>query len=129
MKAQASLELIVYFTVVLIILSFITVVTLGNTQNIYTESINADARRVVTLVANEINIAVSVGSGYTHKFSLPAQLYGKDYNVSIIPDKQSVVVVWENRSYSLPILTSNVEGNVKQGVNTVKNDNGLVRIV
>jgi len=128
-KAQVSLEIMTYIIILTLMLAIVTFAAINRSNSILTEKINMDARRAAKITAIEINTAVSVGDGYRNEFSLPQYLYNaKNYTITILPEYQRIYVDWDNRSYSVPLLTSNITGSIKQGINIIKNEHGLIKI-
>jgi uncharacterized protein (UPF0333 family) len=129
MKAQVSLEIMIYIILLLLMLSIVSFAAINRSQSILTEKTNMDARRVAKLIAIEIDTAVSVGDGYRNEFSLPQYLYNtRNYTITLSPEYQRIYVDWGNSSYPVPLLTSNITGTPKKGVNIIKNENGLIKI-
>jgi len=129
-KSEVSTEFISLVGFILIIF-IIVLVTVGLRNNEISETtIYADAQRIANLIANEINFAASI-EGYYREFSLPLNLVNNiEYNVSINTNLRFVEVKWNGKNAISNIITENVNGVVKPGVNKIKikNDEGLVLI-
>ena len=83
------------------------------------------AKRIATQLATEINIAVEVGGGYMRTFVLPTRLENNiAYTLNV--SEQRVLVSWSDRSYSLPVLASNITGLPVNGTNVIRNVNGVI---
>lgn len=128
MKAQISLEVLTYLIIMVVILGVVIYVALDKTSAIHDEKINTNARSVLKLVAIEINTAVSIGSGYENTFRIPEYLYGRtDYTITLDPDYQRIYISWSDGFDIVPILTSNITGAVNKGLNSIKNEDGLIK--
>lgn len=128
MKAQVSTEFILYAAILVFILAFAAYFAVVTAGDIRTEGVNTDAKRVAAIIATEINTAVEVGDGYSRRFFLPQTLYS-DTNYTVSIDAQRVYVLWNSRSYSLPVLAGNTTGVPAKGYNTLKNVNGVIIFV
>lgn len=124
MKAQMSMEFLVFTGVLLVLTAFASYIAISTSHAVYTENSNREARMLAEKVASEINIAASVGPGYTHEFDLPAAVQGVPYSIHIA--EQRVYISWANRSYSLPLLAT-VAGDPRPGTNTISNS-GVVTL-
>ena len=83
MKAQISIEFIVFVGVLLLITAVASFVAVSNSNDTYKTSIDRDARSIAEFVGTQINIAAEVGDGYSSRFSLPQLLYGgKNYSIN-----------------------------------------------
>lgn len=128
-RGQVSLEIMIYFIIITLLLTIISYSAMSRSNSILDEKVNMEARRVANLVAIEIDTAVSVGEGYEHIFQLPQHLYGEtDYTVTISAEYQRLYVDWDDRSYTLPLVTGNITGTVSKGINTIKNEQGVIRL-
>ena len=129
-KSEVSTEFISLVGFILIIFIAVLVVV-GLRYNDVSESIVfSEAQKVANLIANEINFAASM-EGYYREFSIPQKLVNNiEYNVSINTNLRFVEVKWNGKNAISNIITENVNGVVKPGVNKIKikNDEGLVLI-
>jgi len=125
MKAQISMEFITFLGIMLIFLVLASYAAITSSRDIATENEIKEARRIASLVVEEINLAVEVGDGYKHRFSLPPLLYG-NLNYTVNLSQRLVRVEWRDRVYSLPVLAHNITGPVRNGINIIKNVNGAI---
>jgi hypothetical protein len=128
MKAQISLEFITFVSVLLLLMAVASFVAFSSSNETYKNTVGRDARSVAVVLAQEINIAVETGDGYSHNFSLPSQLYGGK-NYSLVIENQEVFISWLNNTYSLPLLIRNTTGLPGAGTNLIKNKNGEIIFV
>lgn len=95
MRAQASLEFLVSFSLILL-LSFLTffiypkLVSLQLTLDYFSE-----AKWIARRLANSINSAFYSGSGYVESVEIPRKLKGYDYNV-IVCRSGTITLEWRN---------------------------------
>ena len=127
-KAQASVELIVYVSIMLVIFGVAAVSAGSKQKEIYDERVFAEARNIINSAATEIDEAVSVGDGYSHVFAMPDKILGEvNYTVGIDQYYQNVYIEWSGKNYSLP-LTSNVNGSFFKGDDKIYNRGGVITI-
>ncbi|MBI5061047.1 MAG: hypothetical protein HZB67_01935 [Candidatus Aenigmarchaeota archaeon] len=128
-KAQVSIELMLYIGIMLVVFA-IAIIAAGNRQEeIYRERLATDAKSTLKEVATEIDIAVEVGSGYSHIFTMPDKILGSnDYSVNINKQYQIIYIEWTDKNYSLSMISSNINGSVSKGANRISNIGGLVII-
>ena len=82
------------------------------------------AENIAALVDNEIKLARSVNDGYEKTFTVPKKIEGNNYTISIIENKELVVIYLEYE-YVL-FLPENIMGNVSTGLNEIKKNNSIV---
>lgn len=73
-------------------------------------------------IKSEIDLAAQVTSGYERNFTVPNELDGVPYNISIV--QSSLIVATGNKEIVFKIPNAN--GNIKKGPNTVRNQNGAI---
>lgn len=120
------MEFITFLGVILLLFALASYAAVVSSRDITAENEVTDARRIASVIAQEANTAVEVGTGYSHKFNLPLSLYGgSDYAVNL-SESRFVHVLWKNKSYSLPVIADNITGVVKKGINVIRNVNGVI---
>lgn len=125
MRAQVSMEFMMFFAVMLVMTVVATYVAVKSAADIGVENTNREAKRMAQLVATEVNLAVEVGDGYSHNFTLPGKILGEtDYALNVTD--QRAYVFWQNRSYSIPVLVYNISGIINRGPNLVRNEGGVI---
>ncbi len=128
-RGQVAIELFALISALVIIFLVITVIERDRNDMIYRQRVEMDGKRVAEVVSTEINTAVIVGRGYSHRFSIPEFLAGNTgYSVSVNSTHQFVELSWVGGYYLMPIITSNVTGNPLIGWNSVSNENGKIII-
>lgn len=128
-KGQAAVEFIFYVGIMLLMLSAAIFIFGGKSQSMYRDRVSIDMQAMSELLAAEINIAVSVGDGYYHEFTIPENLYnGESYSINISQQYYQVYIFWKDSQYSTPVYTSRISGNFSKGLNRISNINGVVYI-
>jgi hypothetical protein len=126
-KGQVAMELFALISALVIIFLVITVIERDRNTMIYTQRVEMDGKRVAEVISTEINTAVIVGRGYSHRFSLPEYLASRTpYSPTVNTTHQFVELSWVGGYYIMPIITSNVTGNPQVGWNTISNENGMI---
>ncbi len=127
-KAEVSIEFLFLVGIILFIFVIVDVLVGLRIKEINESSISLEAQKIVRSVANEINIATRI-KGYYREFELPKNLpNGENYSISINKDFRLVEIKWDNKISVSKILTENITGIVKPGVNRIRNEEGLIII-
>ncbi|NIM47567.1 MAG: hypothetical protein GTN40_05435 [Candidatus Aenigmarchaeota archaeon] len=129
-KSEVSIEFISLVGFILIIFIVILITVGLKNDEIAESTVFSDAQKIANLIANEINFAASI-EGYYREFTLPSKLIDNiEYNVSINTNLRFVEVKWNGKNAVSRIITENINGEVKPGLNRIriKNDEGLVLI-
>jgi len=82
--------LLLFFSIALLIFSIVYTTVFEKTRNVYESNSRSQAIEISEKVAAEINTAVSEGDGYSKNITLPNDIFGASYVVSI--DKGDVFV-------------------------------------
>ncbi len=121
-KSQGAIEFLSLFIAIFLffVLFMLVIQEKSNVKN--SEKISILANDVALSVQNEINLAFNSPDGYYREFSLPNNLFGKNYEINI---EDNIVYVTANKlGISYRVLP--VNGTVKKGVNLIKKQNGNV---
>jgi hypothetical protein len=125
-KGQISIEFITFVGIVLFIVLIASFAAISTGNDVKAENEFMEARKFTAKIAQEVNIAVEIGTGYFHNFNMP-ELFSTATNYSVNTTETGFVAVeWDNKTYSLPVLTGNITGAVKKGKNTIRNTNGVI---
>lgn len=128
-RGQVAIELFALIAALIIIFLVITVIERDRNAMIQNQRVEMDGKRVAEIVSTEVNTAVIVGRGYSHRFSLPEYLASQTpYSVEVNTSHQFVELTWDGGYYIMPIITSNITGNPKIGWNSISNKNGMIQI-
>ena len=114
----------------LIVLLIFNNFTYGLQNRNIEQNLKLNAKSVCNLLSSEINTAVSIGDGYSGKFTLPYSLIENiDYNLAITPSTKIITVSWLDKNTWCGIITSNVTVvSLNKGDNRVVNSKGEIII-
>jgi hypothetical protein len=100
-----------------------------NNQDINESTVFTSAGKILDTATSEINSA-SIIEGYYREFYIPEKLAdGEDYNITIYNDLRMIKIEWNQGTNLMSnIQTNNTQGNISAGTNTIKNENGVVKI-
>lgn len=91
------------------------------------ERINLAGRDIALSVQDEIIFASESSDGYMREFDVPDKMDGGvDYEINLLDGYVYLKSVDGRYALALPVL--NVTGNVNKGKNTIKKNNGIVRL-
>lgn len=125
-KLQSSLEFILIFSLLLVILSVGATVAWVRVYGINQANRNLEVTKVLGEASNKIDLAFLEGDGFTTEFIAPSNIFGRDYTIGI--HRNNVVIYYSESTYSKSLLTENITGNITKGTNTVTNVNGEIVI-
>jgi hypothetical protein len=124
-KAQSGIELAVFFSFMMLIFIILSIEASTRMQIIQRNRADLEAERAGGLVATHINNAVSIGDGYSAKFYLPQSLTNSNYFLNISAQTQRLEIIYgDNFTKGFPMLTSNITGLPKAGLNIINNTKG-----
>lgn len=122
-KAQSGLELIMMVSFTLLIFTSFYIILLKDNFNTITEQRNSEFQNIADRIGYELDIATSIGPGYSKNFTLPSTVLGLTYNIIII---ENLVVLNTTQSYTSKIITKNITGTIDTGNNKIENRNGQI---
>lgn len=122
-KAQSAVELVMMVSFSLIIFSALYLVILQDNFAAIKEKRNMESQRIAERVGYELDIAASIGNGYSKNFTLPDNILGSTYNVII---DSNLVIINASQTYTSTTVAQNVSGTVQPGDNTIENRDGMV---
>ncbi len=122
-KAQSAVELIMMVSFSLIMFSALYLVILQDNFAAIKEKRNMESQRIAERVGYELDIATSIGDGYSKNFTLPDNIIGSTYTVII---DSNLVIVNASQTYTSTTVALNVSGTVQPGDNMIENRNGVV---
>jgi len=126
MKVQVAIEFMIIFAAFLLALTIIVIASWNNVVNINRSALDFEANRILNLAANRINTAYLEGDGFSIDLAVPEKVGSYEYTLEIEGN-----MLWLNlneMSYHRMLLTSNITGILKKGVNTIRNVEGGVVI-
>ncbi len=122
-KAQSGLELMVLISYSLLAFSVIYMVFLQSSFVTIKEKRVVESQKLVELIGYEIDIATSMGTGYSKNVTLTNTILGETYNVIVL---SNLVVVNSSQSYTVSIITPNITGTILPGDNRIENRDGQI---
>jgi len=116
--------MLMFFSIALLIFLAAYTSVFEKTKNAYDSKSLSEASGIGDKIAGEINTAVSEGDGYSKNITLPNDIFGASYVVSI--DKGDVFVYWRGKNAASRIIIENVTGVFVSGNNKIKNKGGVI---
>jgi hypothetical protein len=128
-KAEVSTEFMVFIGILLVFFVFFVGIVGVNNRDIDESTVFTSAGNILDTVTSEINTASRI-EGYYREFYIPEKLAdGEDYNITIYNDLRMVEINWtQGKNLMSNIQTNNTEGNIVPGTNTIRRENGMVKI-
>lgn len=127
-KGQASIEFLAYVSLSMLMLAVFYGVIAQKQSLTINSKIDQEAKRVGEKFSFEVEMALVQGEGYSRVFSVPTQISG--YNYTITLEDGYALVEWANKSRSLDSRYpgESIEVDVSPGNNVfeVKNNGTLV---
>ena len=127
MKGQASLEFLIFTSILILMLSVYFWSSSSFQQRVNRIKSIEEAQRLCDKIAFEINLAVRAGDGYRRKFYVDENLYGIS-NFTIRVANNTVFLDWNEGSVSSSIITKNIVGSIKKGDNLIENRGGMIYV-
>lgn len=125
-SAQSSIEFILIFGLLLIILAIAVNVAWVRIYGISNANRNLEVSKVLDDVSNKINLAFLEGDGFSINLEVPNSLFGQNYTIEI--HRNNVVIYYLNSTYSSHLLTENITGTIHKGDNKILNSRGEIVI-
>ncbi len=125
-KAQVTAEFIYLLGALCVFLvAFVSAYNWRNVQ-IQEQSMIFEIERIGDEAANQVNLAHLSGSGFSKEYVLPEKIQGFSYNIII--HGNILRINTSKTSYTVSLISSNINGNFTQGKNLIKNIGGMVNI-
>lgn len=125
-KSQTPTEFVILLGFVLLFFIVFFVIIQGNISDKIKEKQALAVKEIALTAQNEINLALEVSDGYYREFKLPENANGQDYNITIIENIIYIKTSDNKHAMILPVI--NVTGNITKGMNTIKKENGEVKL-
>ncbi len=126
-KSQASVEYVILLLLFMTAFSIAVFFSVNQIQFDNMLRMDMEAGKVVNEISRKINLVVVEGNGFQANLTLPEKILGNNYSVFI--QSNFVVLTVQNKTYFKPLLTSNITGTIKKGMNTLYNSNGMIIIL
>ncbi len=124
MKSQSSMEFIAIFMILLAALVVISFISYTQLQAIRQYQTDLEVEKVLNDIAFKINTAYLEGDGFFINMTLPNDIFGTDYTIEI--NSNEVLMEVSNVSYTKILLTNNITGEPKKGLNFIENRRGEI---
>ncbi len=126
-KAQSSVEYIILLALLMLALSAIASVSVQRSVEISRSRLDMETLSLLNRVAGRVNTAVLEGNGFAINVTLPPDILGYDYSISI--HSNDIVITLNNSTYSRSVATSEISGTFAKGsVNLIRNERGRIII-
>ena len=127
MLLQASLEFFVLVSLLIIILTGVMYFSSSYYYQFNQFQIYSEASKISQSIANEINLALKAGDGYSRIFYIPERILNAiDFEINVTSYR--VYVYWNGGSTQSVIYTKNIIGSLKKGENWIRNVNGEIYV-
>lgn len=124
--SQSAIEFFILTGFLLFSFTIFFVVIQGNMSDKLKERQELAVKTVVVTVQDEINLASESMDGYYRQFDIPEEINGKEYEINITDEMVYLRTLDGKYAISLPV--QNVSGDVKKETNTIKKENGVVKL-
>ncbi len=134
MKSQSGFEVLIMSSIVIIILVFSVVSYVTKNSEVGFTRSYLSAQKICHETKSIINQISADGFGTAVKFTVPNQLEGSDFNLTVNSTNRIVAVEWNKNQYSCPLITQNATNSthyvftIQKGDNIAKNSDGNVFI-
>jgi hypothetical protein len=120
-KGQVSVEFMFIFILFMAVLALAVVFVMQSSQGIYQSSMEMGSEEILSQVKGRLDSAFLEGDGFSTNLTLPSQIMGADYSISI--NSGFVLIDISNQTYSKILLAKNITGSLRKGENMLKNVN------
>lgn len=124
MKAQVSIEFVIFVAVGFIILLIFIASSMARLNEFNSEKEFILLKDVAYKVQNEIVLASVVNDGFSRTFIIPDRLETISYNISI----SGRTIIAQSSNYDYVLQLPDVNGTLVKGNNTIKKIGGIVLI-
>lgn len=125
-KAQAAIEFLILFIILMIALTAATFMTVQNSRDLTETKISLEVTMLLNDASNKINMAFLEGPGFMINLTLPGQIFSLNYTIYVQSNYMSINI--QNTTYFKSLLTDNITGSLNKGVNLVRNRDGEIVI-
>ncbi len=121
-KSQSAIEFAVIFGFILFFfIAFFAVIQLNQSEK-NKEKEKLIIQNVALDVQDEINLAAQSSDGYYREFNVPLNIFGREYNITLIDG-----MVYVNTSdFGVSYNIFEVNGTLTKGTNRIRKENGAV---
>ncbi len=123
-KAQVSVEFLMLVILMVLIFSIYVPFLWRQQLEIEEENEYLVGEKIASSIKNEVETAVMFGSGYRRNFTLPEDIFGSDYTISI--DNKILRIRWKNKGTEEYLIAHQISGSPKPGKNIILNQEGVI---
>ena len=121
-RGQGAMEFAIIFGFLLFFFIVFFAIIQANTAEKNKEKERIIIQNVALDVQDEINLAAQSSDGYYRNFSIPENIFGRDYDIIVFGDS-----VYANTSdFGVSYSVFEIQGNLKKGLNNIRKENGIV---
>ena len=125
-KAQSSVEFLIIFAFLMFFLCILGVMSFQKSNLILETQKDIEAENFLKVISDKINMVSIEGSGFSTNLTIFPRIYDSNYTLNINRNRLELNVF--GRFYDKFVLTENITGTLKPGVNTLQNINGIIVI-
>jgi len=126
-NAQTAIEFVILVGFVLFFFSVFFLAIQGNLSDKLKEKQTLAVKSVALTMQDEINLAFQSTEGYYREFTIPENLNGIEYEVTIADDMVYVKTEDGKHAIALPVPIIEVDSVVK-GLNVIRKEDGEVKL-
>ena len=125
-RAQTAIEFVILVGFILFFFTAFFLAIQENMSDKINEKQNLMLKETALAIQDEINLALESGEGYSREFKIPDKIGNRDYEGSLVEDM--VYLKTTNEKYAIALPIAKVSGEVVKGTNTIKKENGEIKI-
>jgi len=125
-KAQSAIEFVILVGFVLSMFTIFFLIIQENVSYKISERRDLEIKEIALTVRDEIDLASSSAEGYSRNFSLPEKISGKDYEINVNESAVSAITI--DGKHAISYTVQNITGNLKKINNTIKKEDGIVKL-
>jgi hypothetical protein len=123
-KGQSAMEFVVLASFMLLVILGFFAITTSRMFEAKEQMEETTAQQIADIAFREIELASTLSDGYTRVFSIPRNVNGVGYNITIIDDRE-LVVVFEGFEH-IKFFPTNVTGNITKGMNQLRKEGNVI---
>ena len=124
--SQAAIEFMLVLAVLIIVIIVALFFSWNKINEIRDLKIETEAGGVLANIKDAIEIAYIEGDGFAIMLSVPEKINSMDYSVKL--EDGLIILNISQRIYMKSVAVKNITGNIKRGLNVIKNVNGSIVI-
>jgi len=121
---QGAIEFVIIFGALLVFFIIFFTAIQSNITDKNAEKERIIAQNVALDVQEEISIAADASDGYIRNFTTPLNIFGKSYTLNITDGRLGIKMDGFSATYKIAEVT----GEIYVGENTIKKENGEVKL-